>query len=192
MAKRCTRCGNFLMDDERFCTRCGENVSVIPPVVAAPDTGAAQAQAPVAAQPPVQGQAAGGYNGGYTANHAQAGVPGNAPYVYTQPATLHEEMTVGKWLLTIILTTFFGIISIVALFIWAFGDGPESRKNYCKAMLIVQLIGFVLGIILMIVWIGFIAVYSDDIIRFFNENMSDIENGLEQFAETAAIHIFHF
>ena len=174
------------MDDERFCTRCGENVSVI-----APDgsiSGTQSTGAPSASQP----QTAGTYNNaGYTANHAQTGVPGNAPYVYAPPATLHEEMTVGKWVLTIILTTFFSIISLVALFIWAFGDGPESRKNYCKAMLIIKLITFVLGFILAMIWIVFIAAYSDDIVHFIQSNYPELQNELEQFAEYAAVNILH-
>lgn len=163
------------MDDERFCTRCGENVGDIPPVG---DAGAAPA-APVY------------NNNGYTQNHAQSGVPGNAPYTYAQPAAMQEEMTVGKWLLTIIITTFFNLISIIALFIWAFGDGPESRKNYCKAMLIIKLITVILSIILMVIWIGIVAAYSDDIIRFLEDNYPEIENGFEQFAETAMMHIPH-
>ena len=153
MAKRCTRCGNFLMDDERFCTRCGENVSNIPPEgAAAPYVNAQSAQ-----------DNSFGRNDGYVSPNTQSGTyynqqPSPQQYTYAQPARqASDEMTVGKWVLTIIVTTFFGIISLIFLFIWGFGDGPESRKNYCKAMLIVELISIALSIVLMIVFFGIIA-----------------------------------
>jgi len=143
MAKRCTRCGNFLMDDERFCTRCGENVSNIPPE-------------PQSASPAGPDNAF-GRNEGYSAP-ANYTAPAQNPYTYAQPMQRPaEEMTVGKWVLTIIVTTFFSIISLVFLFIWAFGDGPESRKNYCKAMLIVMLISIALSIVLGFIFIGIIG-----------------------------------
>lgn len=158
MAKRCTRCGNFLMDDERFCTRCGENVSnVLPEGAAAPYMNAQPVQ-------PAQNSAFGA-NPGYTSQNAQNGAYYNqqAPsqqYTYAQPAqsaSSGDEMSLGKWVLTIIVTTFFGIISLIFLFIWGFGDGPESRKNYCKAMLIVELISIALSIVLMIAFFGIIG-----------------------------------
>ncbi len=84
-----------------------------------------------------------------------------------------DEMTLGKWVLTIIVTTFLGIISLIFLFIWGFGDGPESRKNYCKAMLIVEAISIVLAIIAWIVIMGIIGSmagsFSDYIERYANE-----------------------
>lgn len=147
MAKRCTRCGNFLMDDERFCTRCGENVSNIPPE----------------GQPtqPAQGIYNAGPDNSFGRNEGYSS-PANYTNTYNNPYATpiqkpSEEMSLGKWVLTIIVTTFFGIISLIFLFIWGFGDGPESRKNYCKAMLIVEVISLVLGIVLWFVLMGIIG-----------------------------------
>ncbi len=139
MAKRCTRCGNFLMDDERFCTRCGENVSSIPP------EGGAQYVSGNYQQPPQQQ---------YVNTTGQT--TGQAPYTYAPPPVQakDDEMSLGKWVLTIIVTTFFSLISIIFLFVWGFGDGPESRKRYCKAMLIVKAIEIVLAILLSFIWVG--------------------------------------
>ncbi|MCR4780113.1 MAG: hypothetical protein K5876_03355 [Ruminiclostridium sp.] len=150
MAKRCTKCGNFLMDDERFCTRCGENVSNI-----APD------------QPQY-------VNASGQANYQQqpgAPVPPPPQYNYAQPvAKPKEEMSLGSWVGVIIVTTFFGIISLIFLFVWGFGDGPECRKNYCKAMLIVEAISIGLAIIAMIVFGGIFGVIMSSLTDYIGRN----------------------
>ena len=155
MAKRCTRCGNFLMDDERFCTRCGENVSnVMPEASFNPQDNAF------------------GRNDGYTSPTAPAPAPYTQNYnTYAQPAyrPAEEEMSLGKWVLTIIVTTFFGIISLIFLFVWGFGDGPTSRKNYCKAMLIVELISIGLAILMMFVFMGIFASSMSQILEEIRE-----------------------
>lgn len=61
-------------------------------------------------------------------------------------------MTVGKWLLTIFVSTL-GFIGIVFLFVWGFGSGPKSRQNYCKAMLIFYAIAFAVAILLSILFV---------------------------------------
>lgn len=150
------------MDDERFCTRCGENVANIPPE-----------GTPAQSVSPAGPDNSFGRNEGYSspANYSH---PANNPYAYAQPMqNASDEMTLGKWVLTIIVTTFLGIISLIFLFIWGFGDGPESRKNYCKAMLIVEAISIVLAIIAWIVIMGIIGSmagsFSDYIERYANE-----------------------
>lgn len=142
MAKRCTRCGNFLMDDERFCTRCGENVSNVPPQ----NTQYAQGTPQQSSYPNASGQ---------TPQQQYTYAP---PPPVMGPVAQQEEMSLGKWVGTIIVTTFFGLISLIFLFVWGFGDGPESRKRYCKAMLIVEAISIGLAIILMIVFGGIIGI----------------------------------
>ena len=177
MAKRCTRCGNFLMDDERFCTRCGENVSNIPPQGAVPgqdnafgrNDGYVSPSAPPNQMQPVQPNP-------YAQQYNTYAAP-----VHTNP----EEMSLGKWVLTIIVTTFFGIISLVFLFIWGFGDGPESRKNYCKAMLIVDLISIGIGIIFMVLFFGAIATSMSDY-------LSQSREWLEEYGQYTAAQLAAF
>lgn len=152
MAKRCTRCGNFLMDDERFCTRCGENVANIPP------EGNPQYNQGV---PPQQN---------YGAPQGQAFQQGQ-PYpqqnvVYAQP--IKDEMSLGKWVGTVIVTTFFGIVSLIFLFVWAFGDGPQARKNYCKAMLIADAISLGIAIICLIVWAGVLSAVGGSLFDYLD------------------------
>ena len=146
------------MDDERFCTRCGENVANIPPE-----------GTPAQSVSPAGPDNSFGRNEGYSspANYSH---PANNPYAYAQPMqNASDEMTLGKWVLTIIVTTFLGIISLIFLFIWGFGDGPESRKNYCKAMLIADLIGLGVGIIFSIIFFAVIGnVINNSISEYIN------------------------
>lgn len=70
---------------------------------------------------------------------------------YVSPA--EKPMGVGSWVGTILLTTCLGVISLILLLVWAFSnDVPIAKKNYCRAMLIVELIGVGLCILLVIVF----------------------------------------
>ena len=55
-------------------------------------------------------------------------------------------MTMGEWFLTYIILMI-PLINIIMLFVWAFGDGNENRKNYCRVQLIFMLIGVVLSVL---------------------------------------------
>lgn len=59
-------------------------------------------------------------------------------------------MTLGKWVLTLFVTNFLGLISWIFLFVWGFGAGPKSRSNYCKAMLIVKAVGTAIAILFVV------------------------------------------
>lgn len=138
-----------MMEDERFCPNCGENAQ-LPPDAAVP-------VAPV--EMPQQN---------YNSTPQYGGAPQyNVPPQYTAPYPIpQEEMSLKKWVGTIVVTTFFGLISLVFLFIWGFGEGPESRKNYCKAMLITMLISLGVGIVL---WIIFSAIIFGSVSALMSE-----------------------
>lgn len=55
-------------------------------------------------------------------------------------------MTMGEWLVTL-LVMLVPCVNIIMMFVWAFGNGNENRKNFCRANLIMQLIWGVIGII---------------------------------------------
>ena len=62
-------------------------------------------------------------------------------------------MTLGQWVGTIILTTWFGIISLILCIVWGVSsDTPINKKRYCQAMIIIQAISLVVGIIFAIVF----------------------------------------
>lgn len=158
MAQRCKKCGSFLTDTDRFCPNCGENISQ----PAQPQTGTMPTQSgtvptqsgTVPTQPLYQTQSV-----------PQSGMGMPPPPVYPVPPVrpqYEEEMTLGKWVLTLFVTNFLGIISWVFLFVWGFGSGPVSRSSYCKAMLIVKAVGVAVAIV-------FIALYASVLIPLIAE-----------------------
>lgn len=128
MSKQCPNCGNFLLDNERFCTRCGANLNGDDP-----NAGAANPQ-------PTQ------------QNTANTYVPPQPQYTYQQPVQ-QPAMTTGQWVGTIIVTTWFGIISLILTLVWAFDSTTNpSKKNYCRAVLIIDLIGIGICVLLCIIF----------------------------------------
>ena len=98
-----------------------------------------------------------------------------------------EEMSLGKWVWTIIATTFFGLISLIICIVWAFGDGPESRKKYCKAFLIVELISIGLALVMLFVFGALISsvitsIINDSGIDFSQIDINDIQYRLTSIA----------
>ena len=56
-------------------------------------------------------------------------------------------MTIGEWLITLIVLAI-PCVNVIMYFVWAFGNGNENRKNFCRAGLIVMAVGIVLTLIL--------------------------------------------
>ncbi len=55
-------------------------------------------------------------------------------------------MTMGEWVVTLLIMMI-PCVNIIMMFVWAFGNGNENRKNYCRANLIMQLVWGVIAII---------------------------------------------
>lgn len=60
-----------------------------------------------------------------------------------------EVMSMGSWLVTLLIMMV-PCVNIIMYFVWAFGNGNENRKNFCRAGLIMMAIVIVLYIILFI------------------------------------------
>ena len=162
MSKTCQNCGNIFEDDTSICPRCGTQYIAIQ---------AAQPEHSENSQYQSQPQQPYGQPYGQQQYQQPQYMPPQQP-TYQTPA--EQPMGVGSWLATILLTSLFGIISLVLLFIWAFGnDVPTAKKNYCRAMLILEAIGVVLGIIFVVI---FIAVLSSSGVV---DNISDFINQIE-------------
>lgn len=75
-----------------------------------------------------------GYNQNYNQNYQQ---PYNQPYQQYQPyGDLEEPVTVGDWMLTMLLLMI-PCVNIIMICVWAFGGGAKkSKSNYFKAVLI--------------------------------------------------------
>lgn len=58
----------------------------------------------------------------------------------------NNQMSVGQWLLTLILLAI-PLVNIILLFVWAFG-GDNPKKNFSRATLLLWVILMGLGMIL--------------------------------------------
>ncbi|MFA9556411.1 hypothetical protein ACERII_03755 [Evansella sp. AB-rgal1] len=68
-----------------------------------------------------------------------------ATSVNTVVENTQEQMSVGRWFITLLLLSL-PFINLILLFVWGFGsDNP--RKNYCKAILLFMVIGFIFSLI---------------------------------------------
>ncbi len=145
MSRFCQHCGNELSETDTFCQRCGTNCN--------PTTSSATPVAPV-------GQS------GFEQNNNNY----QQPYQQSQQSMV-PEMTTGQWVGTYILCTFFGIISIILCIVWGFTDNntKTAKKNFCRAMLIINVIGFVLGIIFVSIFFAIVASSGDDIMEFIRD-----------------------
>lgn len=64
-----------------------------------------------------------------------------------------KPLSVGGWMLTLLIMSV-PIANIIMLFVWGFGEGNTSRKNFCRAYLIYMLITVVLTVLFMVFLIG--------------------------------------
>ncbi len=148
MSKTCQNCGNIFEDDTNICPRCGMQYIEVQPA----NNGYQQNSNDQS------------YYNNQTYNQAYNQPYGQQPYgqQYAAPVQSSDSMTLGSWVGTVLLTNFFGIISIILLFVWGFSDTtPIAKKNYCRAMLIYRAIMFGLVIILMIVLFSIGFAFSD-------------------------------
>ena len=102
-------------------------------------------------------------NAGYSGSYSQSSYQDNYNYnvgnnegYNTNYGTGMDQspMTMGDWLLTILIMTFIPCVGIILYFVWAFGkNGNINRRNYCRAYLIIMGIAIILAII-------FIAIFG--------------------------------
>ena len=68
-------------------------------------------------------------------------------YYQNQHDPNKDVMGMGEWLITLIFLAI-PCVNIIMYFVWAFGNGNENRKNFCRAGLIMMAVGIVLTILL--------------------------------------------
>jgi len=65
-----------------------------------------------------------------------------------------EEMSIGEWLITFLLTSI-PVIGFIILLIWSFEEGTRPiRSAWAKAMLIWYLFSFIIGIFILLAALG--------------------------------------
>ena len=176
MERVCPKCGTLVANEGSFCPECGTKLD------SAVDLNKPQSEPVQPTSIPVQNNVPPVQNSVPVQNPVPPmGYP-NAQYQQNfnnAPAPeAVERMGVGSWIGTIILTTWFGLISFIITAVWAFGSNtPQPKKNYCKAVFIFDIIGFVLSIIAMIV---FFCVIGWNFEGFIN-SMNDFGDNMEKF-----------
>lgn len=70
-----------------------------------------------------------------------------------------SPVSLGDWILTLIVLCI-PIVNLVMLFVWGFANGTHpSKQNFCRAYLIMMLIGLVIFILFAIMG-GFAAMFA--------------------------------
>lgn len=155
MERICKECGSLVNGEAKFCPVCGKVMERAVELgkqqsdVMPPQTGV------VVNVPTVQPGNNVGSSAGYgSPQFGSGGVPQNIQQP-TRPIGGYEMMTTGEWVLTIVVCTFFGLISLILNIVWGFGsDTPEPKRTYCRAMFFVSLAANILGILLGIILIA--------------------------------------
>lgn len=88
-----------------------------------------------------------GQNAGNTGEQMNNGNYNGYNYNSVPEPYKEEPMTMGQWMITI-LVMMIPCVNIIMAFVWAFGNGNVSRKNYFKAYLIWMAIAYVLAFVL--------------------------------------------
>lgn len=170
--KFCNFCGNSLTADATFCTNCGKSYAQ-----PSPNAQPVQPQ-PIQTQNPSQASSTPGYTQPAQYQHATTASP--SP-VYSQPASnqyyqqvpnnfqnnntdyLKQPMTIGQYIITFIVMGI-PLIGVIMMFVWAFGSNVNiNKKNYCRAILIMGLIGIVLWIALAAVLVPIMMTLVDEL-----------------------------
>ena len=71
----------------------------------------------------------------------------NQEFQQQNQTELEVPMTLGEWLITILVLSI-PCLNLIMAFVWGFGNGGNiNRRNFCRAALIFMAISAVLGII---------------------------------------------
>jgi heme/copper-type cytochrome/quinol oxidase subunit 2 len=49
--------------------------------------------------------------------------------------TTEKPLTTGEWFITLLVLAL-PVIGLIMYFVWGFGDGNRSRRNFCRATLL--------------------------------------------------------
>ena len=86
----------------------------------------------------------------YGAADGQQGYAGPGAYAPYPPVDENDKpMTLGAWMKTLLIMSI-PLVNLVMIFVWAFGNGNTSRRNYFRAMLLYTLIVYALVFVLVL------------------------------------------
>ena len=166
MERVCPKCGTLVNGDGVFCPECGTHLDNVVDLNS-PQSASIPASEPIPANSYTQ-------NAGAAPNPAPSGYSNQIPqypqsYNNAPAGEPQEKMSVGSWIGTIILTTWFDPISLILLFVWAFGNTPQPKKNFCRAMLVFRLIALILAVALFVIIMSILDWNFDAIAKAIKE-----------------------
>ncbi|MDE6031704.1 MAG: zinc ribbon domain-containing protein, partial [Oscillospiraceae bacterium] len=149
MERFCSKCGSLVSGS--FCPQCGAAMESAVNLNKSEDVmpTAGQSQPMGNMQQPVGYSQPAGYSqptATYNNNANYAPMP-NYPQNTNVNAERYENMTVGQWVGTAILSSL-GLIGIIFLLVWAFGDTPQPKKNFARGYLLAMVIIFAASMII--------------------------------------------
>ena len=78
----------------------------------------------------------------------------------TQMDPNKSVMTMGEWVVTLLIMMI-PCVNIIMMLVWAFGNGNENRKNFCRANLIMEVIkGVLIFISYVTIFAGLMSAYG--------------------------------
>lgn len=63
-----------------------------------------------------------------------------------------EVMSTGQWITTLLIIFCLPCVNIIMMFVWAFADGNENRKNLSRAWLIIGAIFWIFFFVFAIIF----------------------------------------
>lgn len=165
MQRVCPKCNTLVTGEGAFCPSCGEPLPSAVQLDKDPAPGASvqftpsQSMGAQSSQSTQQSNSIPNYGAPQPNTVPNYGGTANNNSQFTNANVVNTtEMTLGQWVGTIILTTWFGLISLILCIVWGVSDStPIAKKRYCQAMIIIQGIGIVLSIIYMIIMFSVFA-----------------------------------
>ncbi|MBD5113085.1 MAG: zinc ribbon domain-containing protein [Ruminococcaceae bacterium] len=157
MERFCDKCGSLVSGEGTFCPNCG---AVMPSAVSL--------DKPASTVTPTSDFIGNQSNEQQTYNQ----IPTNQAQMPVYPQSYnnngmqqnYQQMSVGSWVGTIILSCL-GIIGLIFLFIWAFDSStPQPKKNYARAYLLIMAIAVGLFILFSVLGFSMIGCLMGDFI----------------------------
>jgi hypothetical protein len=131
----CENCGVQLSDQEKFCHNCGTQITRQEQSKTNPPASVTENKPKVQQTPPAYTQ-------------TPVSQPKNNIYAEQENRRLTVPLSVGQFLITLILLIL-PIVNIILLFVWSFGsDVNLNKKNFARATLIIGVIMIILSFIM--------------------------------------------
>lgn len=168
MERFCEKCGTLVSGEGTFCPNCG---AALPSAV---NLGKSTPMVEPMSSDPMPNYYGSQPNPGQQSYNQTAPNQAQMP-VYPQSYNNnsmqepYQQMTVGSWVGTIILSSL-GIIGLIFLFIWAFDSStPQPKKNFARAYLLVMAIMIGVSILLTIIMTACTGAAMSGIMNGFGE-----------------------